>query len=126
VSFKNKEITQAKINARYHSRELIHAVFKATENFLKNDTEGIGPMMRKKALAISSFLTHGTVNSNIEEQKENYIVVMGELKELLKLSSIAHQLGFLPDQSKSLVRLGISNLINALDKLVIQLGGFDH
>ena len=124
MHLKQKEVLQAKVDTRFHSRELIHAVFKATENFLKPDTENIGPIMRKKALAISSFLTHGTVKSDIDAQKEDFIVVMGELKELLKLSTIAFQLGFLSSQSKTLVRLGITNLINALDRLVILLGGF--
>ena len=122
----NKELIQSKIETRYHSRELIKAVFIATERFLKADAEQIGPLLRKKALGISSYLTHGTVKSNSDDQKEDFIVVMGELRELLKLITIAHHLGYATDNDKALVRLGISNLINALDKLVILLGGFEQ
>ncbi|WP_027419875.1 four helix bundle protein [Crocinitomix catalasitica] len=121
----NKALLQSKIETRYHSRELIKAVFIATENFLKADQEQFGPLLRKKALGISSYLTHGTVKSNVEEQKEDFIIVMGELRELLKLITIANHLGYTSDKDKAIVRLGISTLINSLDKLVILLGGFE-
>ena len=72
----NKKILQAKIDVRYHSRELIKAVFMVTEDFPKNDPDGFAPLLRKKALGISSFLTHGTVKSDKEEQNEDFLVVM--------------------------------------------------
>jgi hypothetical protein len=120
-----KEIAQAKINVRYHSRELIKVVFQATESFPKNDPDGIGPALPKKALGISSFLTHGTVKSDKEEQNEDFLTVMAELREVLKLITIAHHLRYCVDRHKAIVRLAIANVIDHLDKLVILLGGFD-
>jgi len=122
----DKEILQAKMNVRYHSRELIQLIFKVTENFPKNEPEGIAPALRKKVLGISSFLTHGTVKSNREEQNEDFLLVMAELREVLKLVTIAHHLGLCGNQEKVVVRVGISNLIDALDQLVKLLGGFDE
>lgn len=43
-----KELTQAKIDVRYHSRELIKVVFIVTEDFPARDIDGIGPILRKK------------------------------------------------------------------------------
>ncbi|NOQ74639.1 MAG: hypothetical protein GQ574_21685 [Crocinitomix sp.] len=120
----NKKILQAKIDVRYHSRELIKVIFMVTEDFPKNDPDQLGPLLRKKALGISSFLTHGTVKSDKEEQNEDFLVVMSELREVLKLITIANHLRFCGDRQKAMVRLGIANVIDNLDKLVVLTGGF--
>lgn len=120
----NKKILQAKIDVRYHSRELIKVIFMVTENFPKDDPDGIGPLLRKKVLGISSFLTHGTVKSDKEEQNEDFLVVMSELREVLKLITIANHLRFCGDKQKVVVRMGIANVIDHLDKLVMLTGGF--
>lgn len=122
----SKEILKAKIDTRQHSRELIKIVFNVTEGFPKNDEHELGLTLRKKALAISSFLSHGTVKFDREEQNENFLTVMAELREVLKLITIAHHLQFTNDSGKVAVRVGIANVINELDKLVILLGGFNR
>lgn len=119
-----RDIIQAKIDVRYYSRELIRVVFHVTDVFPKTDPDGIGPELRKKALAISSFLSHGTVKSDKEEQNDDFITVMGELREVLKLITIAHHLRYCADQHKAAVRQAIAHVIDKLDKLVILLGGF--
>lgn len=121
----DKKLLQAKIEVRYHSRELIKVVFMVTEDFPKNDPDGFGPLLRKKVLGISSFLTHGTVKSDKEEQNEDFLVVMSELREVLKLVTIANHLRFCTDRHKAIVRLGIANVIDHLDKLVVLTGGFN-
>lgn len=123
--FEQKKITQAKIDVRYHSRELIKIVFHVADVFPKDDPEGLSPVMRKKVLGISSFLTHGTVKTDREEQHQDYLTVMTELRELLKLITIAHHLKYCTIEHKALVRLGITNVIDRLDKLVVLGGGFD-
>ena len=120
-----KALMQAKIDARHYSRELIRDVFQATEHFPKNDPEHIAPQLRKKVLTVSSFLAHGTVKTSSDEQKEALLVVMSELREVLKFITIAHHLRYASDLEKHKVRTGITNLINSLDKLAILLGGFD-
>jgi len=120
-----RKILQAKIDVRYHSRELIKIVFMVTENFPKDDPDQFAPVLRKKALGISSFLTHGTVKSDKEEQNEDFLVVMSELREVLKVITIAHHLKFCDDRQKAMVRLAIANVIDNLDKLVVLTGGFD-
>lgn len=122
----DKEILQAKIDVRYHSRELIKVIFMITEHFPKDEPEGIAPALRKKALGISSFLTHGTVKSDRKEQNEDFLLVMSELREVLKLVTIAHHLSLCTDKQKVVARVGIAQLIDALDKLVIMLGGYDN
>jgi four helix bundle protein len=121
----NKEILLAKIDARHYSRELIRDVFQATEHFPKNDPEQLAALLRKKVLSASSFLAHGTVKHDRDEQKQDLLIVMGELREVLKLITIAHHLRYATDLEKSKVRNSIANVINALDKLVMQLGGFE-
>lgn len=120
-----KAVMQAKIDARHYSRELIRDVFQVTERFPLNDPEHIAPQMRKKVLTVSSFLAHGTVKTDIEEQKEALLVVMSELREILKFITIANHLRYASDVDKVRVRNGIVNLINALDKLALLLGGFE-
>ena len=125
-SDKQKEIMQAKIDARHYSRELIRDVFQATEHFPKADPERIAQQLRKKVLTVSSFLAHGTVKSDLDEQKEALLVVMSELREILKFITIAHHLGYASNLEKHKVRTGITNLINSLDKLSLLLGGFEN
>lgn len=120
-----KQITQAKIDVRFYSRALIKIVFMVTDVFPENDTEGLSPLMRKKALGISSFLTHGTVKTDLDEQKQDFLTVMGELRDLLKLATIAQHLKYCSSSHLNDVRAGISNVIDRLDKLVILLGGFE-
>jgi len=120
----NKDVVKAKIEARSQSRELIRIVFIVTEHFPKNDPENLLPILRKKVLGISSYLTHGTVKSDKEEQNNDFLVVMSELREVLKLITIAHHLGYTTEKGKQYVREGISNFINSLDNLVILTGGF--
>ena len=120
----NRKIAQAKIDVRYHSRELIKVIFKVTDSFPKDDPDGFGPILRKKALGISSFLSHGTVKSDKEQQNEDFLVVMGELREVLKLITIAHHLRYCTSVQKAMVREAIANIIDRLDKLVVLLGGF--
>lgn len=124
-SDKQKEIMQAKIDARHYSRELIRDVFQATEHFPKNDPEQIATHLRKKVLTASSFLAHGTVKSDLDEQKEALLVVMSELRDILKFITIANHLGYASNIEKLKVRNGITNLINSLDKLSLLLGGFE-
>ena len=120
-----KDILQAKINVRFHSRELIRVVFQVTDAFEKVDTEGIGQVLRKKVLSISSFLSHGTVKSDIEEQNDDFLTVMGELREVLKLITIANHLGLCSDGHKIRVRSSIAQVIDGLEKLTILLGVFE-
>lgn len=120
-----KEVLQAKINVRFHSRELIRAVFQATDSFSKADPDGIGVALRKKALGISSFLSHGTVKGDREEQNEDFLIVMGELREVLKLITIANHLGLCTAIYKIRVRASIAMVIDGLDKLTVLLGGFE-
>ncbi len=117
-----RKILQAKIETRYHSRELIRVTFVVTDNMLVADKEGIGPALRKKVLAISSFLSHGTVKQDKDEQNEDFLTVMAELREVLKLVTIGHHLGYFSATQKNGIRTAIATVIDALDKLVILLG----
>ncbi len=120
-----KDITAAKIEARKHSRDLIQAVFMVTEHFPKNDPDQLSLMLRKKVLSISSFLSHATVESDKDEQGNNFIVVMTELREVLKMIKLARHKSYLGDKHEALIRVSISNVITRLDKLVKLLGSFD-
>lgn len=77
-------------------------------------------------MGISSFLSHGTVKSDREAQKEDFLTVMAELREVLKFITIAHHLNYCSDRQKLMVRAGITYVIDALDKLVLLLGGFEE
>ena len=114
----NKEVIKAKIDARQKSRELIKFVFQATEYFPKNDPENLAAQLRKKTLGVSSYLSHGTSKGDQGEQNQDFMIVMSELRDVLKFITIAHHLGYATDTQKLLVRNAISQVINALDGIV--------
>ena len=57
---------------------------------------------------------------------KDFLTVMAELREVLKFITIAHHLNYCSDRQKLLVRAGITYVIDALDKLVLLLGGFEE
>ena len=116
-----KEIVQAKIDARLYARELIKKVFQATYTF-QRDKEGIASQLRQKTLSVSSFMANSTSKSNHEEQNESFLFVMGELRDILKLITIAEHLKLANPNQKKEVRDAISNLILAIDKIVLMRG----
>lgn len=118
-SEKEKAIMQAKIDARHYSRELIKAVFQATEHFPQNDPDFLASALRKKALSVSSLLSHGTTKSDFEEQNQDFMLVMTELREVLKLITITTHLGFSNANQKAAVREHIAQVINSLDMIVL-------
>ena len=118
-SEKQKKVMQAKIDLRHYTRELIRDVFQVTEYFPKTDPEQIGSNLRKKALSVSSLTSHGTTKLDFEEQNEDFMLVMQELRDVLKFITIAHHLRFCSDQQKFRVREAITKVINALDNLVL-------
>lgn len=118
-SEKQKQIMQAKIDLRHFTRELIRDVFQVTEYFPKTDPDQIGSNLRKKALSVSSLTSHGTSKTDFEEQNEDFMLVMQELREVLKFVTIANHLKFCNQQQKLRIREAITKVINALDKLVL-------
>ena len=118
-SDKQKQIMQLKIDLRHYTRELIRDVFQVTEYFPKTDPDQIGSHLRKKALSVSSLTSHGTTKTDFEEQNQDFMLVMAELREVLKLITIAFHLGFCNQQQKIRVREAITKVINALDDLVL-------
>ncbi|MBD3639338.1 MAG: four helix bundle protein [Crocinitomicaceae bacterium] len=118
-SDKQKKIMQLKIDARHYSRELIRDVFQTTDHFPKNDPEQLAAHLRKKALSASSLLSHGTTKTNFEEQNQDFLMVMQELREILKFVTIAYHLNLCNQQQKLLIRQSITNVINSLDDIVL-------
>lgn len=116
---KVKAIMQAKIDVRHHSRELIREVFQTTEHFPLTDPDQLSVHLRKKALGVSSMISHGTTRSDFEEQNQEFLIVMGELREILKFITISVHLGYARPEQKTAIRKSITDVINALDTLVL-------
>ena len=122
----DQNISKAKLDVRQCSRDLIKVIFEITKFFPKSDPHHMSAELRKKVLSTSSYISHGTVESDIEEQGEKFLYVMGELREILKFVTVAHHLKYMSDAQKSLIRLAISDTINSLDNLVKLLGNFNQ
>lgn len=120
-----QELLQAKTLVRKSSRDLIEVMFKVTELFPPNDPDDLRLEMRKKALSISSFVSHGTSQVEKKKQADNFLAVMHELREELKLANTAHQKQYYSDKHLAFVRLSISDVIQALDKVTKLLGCFE-
>ena len=120
-----QELLQAKTIVRKRSRDLIAVTFKLTEIFPVKDPEDIRVSLRKKALSISSFVSHGTAQTEKKDQADNFLAVMHELRESLKLANQAYQLRYFSDKHLAYFRLSISDVITSLDKVTKLLGCFD-
>lgn len=121
-----QKLGQSKILVRKQTRNLIEVTFKLTEIFPPNDPEELRLVMRKKALSISSFVSHGTVQTEKEEQASHFLGVMHELRELLKTANTARQLNYFSDKHLAYFRLAISDVITSLDAVTKLLGCFDE
>jgi four helix bundle protein len=120
-----QQVLQAKTLVRKKTRDLIEVMFKVTELFPDNDQEGLRLSMRKRALSISSFVSHGTAQNEKKEQADNFLAVMHELRELLKQANTAHELKYIGDKHLAFIRLNISDVITALDEVTKLLGCFE-
>ena len=121
-----QELLQAKTVVRKRSRDLIQVVFKVTELFPPTDQDNLLLQMRKKALSISSFVSHGTSQSEKKVQADNFLAVMHDLRELLKLSNTAYELKFVNAKHLAFLRVSISDVIKALDNVSKLMGSFDE
>ncbi|MFK8046557.1 MAG: four helix bundle protein [Crocinitomicaceae bacterium] len=120
-----QELIQSKTLVRKSTRDLIEVVFKVSDLFPENDKENYRVVMRKKALSISSFVSHGTAQTEKKDQADHFLAVMHELRELLKLANETFESRFITDKYLAYLRLSISNVINALDKVTKLLGCFE-
>ncbi len=121
-----QELLQAKTIVRKQSRNLIQVIFKVTELFPSTDTDNLLLEMRKKALSISSFISHGTVQTEKKDQADNFLAVMHELRELLKLTNTAYEKKYFNAKRLAFLRLSISDVITALDNVSKLLGSFEE
>lgn len=120
-----QEVLQAKTLVRKRSRDLIEVIFKLTEVFPPQDPENLKVELRKKALSISSFISHGTAQTDKKEQADHFLAVMSELREMLKITNQAHSQSFLSDKLLAYIRMSISDVITSLDSVTKLLGCFD-
>lgn len=120
-----QELTQAKAIVRKRSRDLIEVVFKLTEAFPLHDPEDLRVALRKKTLSISSFISHGTAQNYKKDQADQFLAVMSELREVLKMIKLAHEKKYLSDKLIAYIRMSISDVITSLDSVTKLLGCFD-
>ncbi|MFK8037975.1 MAG: four helix bundle protein [Crocinitomicaceae bacterium] len=120
-----QELLQAKTLVRKKSRDLIEVIFKLTEIFPQNDLDDLRVELRKKSLSISSFISHGTAQTEKKDQADHFLAVMSELREMLKLTNLAYQKKYLSDKLLAYIRMSISDVITSLDRTTKLLGCFD-
>jgi len=120
-----QELFQAKTLVRKSTRDLIEVVCKVSELFPAKDPDNYRVVMRKKALSISSFVSHGTAQTEKKDQADHFLAVMHELRELLKLANETFESRFITEKYLAYLRLSISDVINALDKVTKLLGCFE-
>lgn len=120
-----QQLIHSKTLVRKKSRDLIEVIFKISEMFPQVDSEDLRLTMRKKALSISSFISHGTAQTEKKDQADHFLAVMHELRELLKLANTAHQVQYFGDKHLAYVRIAISDVITSLDDVTKRLGCFE-
>lgn len=118
-----KEIQICKIEVRSLSLALVKTVYEHTRHFPANDELFLAPTLRKTVMNMSTNLTKGTTMNDLEEEHEYYMIVMGQLREILKQITVAAHLKFLTVAEKAFIRKSISDLIAKLDRIVILQNG---
>ncbi len=105
------------------SIQLVVAVYRATEDFPKQEMYGLSSQMRRSAVSIPSIIAEGSSRHTTREFIQFLYLSNGSLSELETQIEISRQLGFLCDTTEltdqiKRVRPMIMQLIRSLsDKL---------
>ena len=90
-----KDFRTLKVWDRSHSLTL--EVYKATENFPKQEIYGLTSQIQRAAVSIPTNIAEGCGKDSDAELKRYFLIAMGSSSELEYLLLLAHDLGYLPN-----------------------------
>ena len=90
-----------KLRAFELSDALVLAVYAATKAFPKEEQFGLTSQMRRGALSIASNIVEGCARSSQADYVRFLDLALGSAREVEYQLSVAHRLGYLPDDVAS-------------------------
>ena len=92
-----KDFRQLKVWEKAHAVTL--AVYKATDKFPKHEVYGLTSQIQRAAASIPTNIAEGCGKDSDPELKRYLIIAMGSSSELEYLLLLAHDLGYLTDDT---------------------------
>ncbi len=92
------------------------AIYKATELFPKQEMYGLTSQIQRAAVSIPTNIAEGCGKDSDAELKRYFLIAMGSSSELEYLLLLAHDLGYLVDdsyQEKYIALVEIRKMLNA-------------
>jgi four helix bundle protein len=90
-----KDFRTLKVWEKAHALTL--AIYKATDNFPKQETYGMTSQIQRAAVSIPTNIAEGCGKDSDPELKRFFLIAMGSSSELEYLLLLARDLGYLPD-----------------------------
>jgi four helix bundle protein len=92
-----KDFRTLKVWERSHSLTL--KIYKATENFPKQEIYGLTSQIQRASVSIPTNIAEGCGKDSDAELKRYFLIAMGSSSELEYLLLLAYDLGYLPNDS---------------------------
>lgn len=107
------------LKAWQEGHRLVLTIYKATENFPKEEVFAIIPQMRSCAVSITSNIAEGFSRKTKKEKSQFYYVALGSITELQNQLVISRDLNYLKKEEFNKIAeqtIKIQKLINGLIK----------
>lgn len=103
------------------SKELAIVVYKCTEKFPKEERYGLSSQVRRSAVSIPSNIAEGAGRRSNKEFIRFLNISMGSLYELETQLDIAEEIGILPSEEHSSLRIKLTSIAEMMSKFRVRL-----
>ena len=110
-----------KLRAFKLADELALAVYRATRTFPRDEQFGLTAQMRRAAVSIPSNIVEGCVREGRADYLRFLDIAFGSFRELEYQLSLAHRLGYLPDDAFESLESHCTELSKVLASLIRSL-----
>lgn len=114
-----KQFSFEKLIVWQKSRELSKSIYKTTKSYPDDERFGLTSQMRRCVISISSNIAEGTGRHTNKDKARFTEIAYGSALELLNQSILSNDLGYLQDESYTVIRASLSEItamLNALHK----------
>ena len=111
TSYRDLEVWQKSI-------DFVAAIYKATENFPKNEQYGLTNQIRRASISIPSNIAEGYYRGHLPEYIRFLKIGFSSGGEVETQLIIAKKLGFLSEKDYGELEISLSNIMKMLNKLI--------
>lgn len=113
-----KEVVRLRLEVRNKARDLVQAVYKATQRLPVEVREKLGNEMRKEAIHVSTFLIEGSARMSLDEQTEYFLTAYGSLNKISNYVILAGRHNLIHPETAHEIKLLLTEVADTLNKLV--------